>query len=199
MVAKSQSDAGSNTVDTALGAVEYFEQGEGAPVLFVRGSPGGGDQGIAMSRFLVPQGFRAIAPSRPGYLGTPLTDSMATPDQQADLELALMDALGVEQFAVMCWSGGGPSTYRLAAKHGDRVTALVMCAAVSKPYSFGKASTRSSCRPTSRSTGSRSARTSRCGPTRRATPCRPASSTTCSADRRRRPTVASIARALHAA
>ena len=128
---------GSTIVETPLGTVEYVEQGEGAPLLFTHGSPGGADQGIAMTRFLAAQGFRAICISRPGYLGTPLAESVATPDQQADLELALMDALGVEQFPVMCWSGGGPSTYRLAAKHGDRVTALVMCAAISNAYDFG--------------------------------------------------------------
>lgn len=36
----------------------------------------------------------------------------------------------------MCWSGGGPSSYRLAASHPDRVSALVAVAAVSKPYTF---------------------------------------------------------------
>ena len=47
-----------------------------------------------------------------------------------------MDALGIGTFAVMCWSGGGPSSYRLAAKHPDRVSALVTLAAVSMQYEF---------------------------------------------------------------
>ena len=58
-----------------------------------------------MGAFLVPRGFRVIAPSRPGFLRTPLTETVKTPDQQADPEVALMDALGVERFGVMCWSG----------------------------------------------------------------------------------------------
>jgi pimeloyl-ACP methyl ester carboxylesterase len=33
---------------------------------------------------------------------------------------------------VLCWSGGGPSSYRLAARHPGCVTALVALAAVSK-------------------------------------------------------------------
>jgi pimeloyl-ACP methyl ester carboxylesterase len=106
-------------------------------VLFVHGSPGGCDQGAVMTEFLVPKGFRTVSLSRPGYLRTPLSDAVATPDQQADLEIALMDTLGIEHFSVMCWSGGGPSSYRLSAKHGDRVTALVAIAALSKEYSFG--------------------------------------------------------------
>ena len=47
-----------------------------------------------------------------------------------------MDNLGIGTFAVMCWSGGGPSSYRLAAKHPDRVSALVALAALSMRYEF---------------------------------------------------------------
>src|SRR5262245_18571870 len=93
---------GATVVETALGKVEYIDRGEGAPVLFVHGSPGGCDQGAVMTEFLLPRGFRTISISRPGYLGTPLTDAVADPDQQAELELALMDALGIGEFAVMC-------------------------------------------------------------------------------------------------
>ena len=128
---------GSTVVDTSFGKVEYIDHGDGPPVLFVHGSPGGCDQGAVMTEFLVARGFRAISLSRPGYLGTPLSDALATPDQQADLEIALMDKLGIGTFAVMCWSGGGPSTYRLASKYGDRVSAIVALAALSKPYAFG--------------------------------------------------------------
>jgi len=127
----------STIAGTSLGTVEYIDSGQGSPVLFVHGSPGGCDQGAVMGAFLVLRGFRVIALSRPGYLGTPLSEAVKTPDQQADLELALMDSLGVERFGVMCWSGGGPSSYRLAARHPDRVTALVVLAGVSKRYEFG--------------------------------------------------------------
>jgi len=122
--------------DTELGAVEHLDRGVGDPVLFVHGSPGGADQGALMGAFLVAAGFRVVALSRPGYLGTPLDDDRATPDQQAALELALMDHLGIDRFAVVCWSGGGPSSYRLAAQHTDRVRALVSLAGVSGPYEF---------------------------------------------------------------
>lgn len=127
---------GATIVETAVGTVEYLEAGEGAPVLFIHGSPGGCDQGEVMTEFLVPHGFRAISLSRPGYLGTPLTDDVATPAQQADLALSLMDALGIDEFGLMCWSGGGPSSYVLTSEHGDRVSALVALAAVSKKYEF---------------------------------------------------------------
>lgn len=122
--------------DTALGPVEYTEAGDGPPVLFVHGSPGGSDQGALMGGFLAGAGFRVVAPSRPGYLDTPFTDATAAPDQQADLLVALMDELGHDAFGLACWSGGGPSSYRLAVEHPERVRALVPLAAVSRHYEF---------------------------------------------------------------
>ena len=122
--------------ETPVGVVEHHDAGTGPAVLFVHGSPGGWDEGELMSRFLVTAGFRVVSLSRPGYLATPLTDANATPDAQADLEAALMDVLGIDRFAVVCWSGGGPSSYRLAASRPERVAALVSIAGVSGGYEF---------------------------------------------------------------
>src|SRR4051812_28301363 len=83
-----------------------------------------------MGRFLADSGFEVIAPSRPGYLGTPL-EGRESIDDQADLHAALLEALGHERAGVVCWSGGGPSSYRLAVRHPERVSALVAFAAVS--------------------------------------------------------------------
>lgn len=129
-------DLGGAVVETPLGEVDYQDEGQGSPVLFVHGSPGGSDQGALMGRFLVSSGFRVVAPSRPGYLRTPLSDLTATPDAQADLLAAVMEALGIVRFAVVCWSGGGPSAYRLAVRYPERVTALISLAGVSQPYRF---------------------------------------------------------------
>jgi pimeloyl-ACP methyl ester carboxylesterase len=116
--------------------MQYVDDGSGAPVLFVHGSPGGSDQGRLMGGFLVARGYRVISPSRPGYHGTPLTDGNATPEQQAEMELAVMEGLGIDQFALVCWSGGGASSYTLAARNPGRVSALVAIAAVSGPYTW---------------------------------------------------------------
>jgi pimeloyl-ACP methyl ester carboxylesterase len=122
--------------DTPLGPVQYATLGEGAPVLVVHGTPGGWDQALAMARWLERAGgVRAILPSRPGYLGTPL-DGRAEIDAQADLHAALLDHLGVDRVGVLCWSGGGPSSYRLAVRHPERVGAIVALAAVSKPLTL---------------------------------------------------------------
>ena len=129
-------DLTTSTAPTAFGSIEFADVGSGDPVLFVHGSPGGADEGELMTRFLVEAGFRVICPSRPGYLGTPLTDGNATPQTQADQALALLDGLGIGSFGVACWSGGGPSSYLLTAQHPDRVSALVALAAVSQAYTF---------------------------------------------------------------
>lgn len=118
-------------VETRLGPVQCATAGEGPAVLVVHGSPGGIDQAEAMARFLVAGGYSAIVLSRPGYLGTPLGENR-TIDQQADLLAALLDALGVERAGVLCWSGGGPASYRLAIRHPGRVRAIVSLDSVSK-------------------------------------------------------------------
>lgn len=128
-------DESVQTVSTARGEVDCVIVGAGPPVLVVHGSPGGHDAGLAMARFLVAEGLRAIVVDRPGYFGTPL-GSGVTPDEQAELYAALFDALGLAAAGVLCWSGGGPSSYRLAARHPDRVRALVSVAAVSHRYHF---------------------------------------------------------------
>ncbi len=125
------------TATTGRGPVEYLDSGgDGAPVLFVHGTPGGCDQGELMGRFLVDAGFRVIAPSRPGYLQTPLDDDRATPAQQAGLHAALLESLDLDRVSLVCWSGGGPSSYQLAIERPDLVAAIVAIAAVSQPYTF---------------------------------------------------------------
>lgn len=130
---------GLRTVETTRGPVEVGTAGAGPPVLVVHGMPGGADQALAMGAFLVDAGFEVLAPSRPGYLGTPL-GSGASIDEQADLHAALLDSLGHDRVGVLAWSGGGPSAYRLAVRHPDRVRALVAAAAVSGPFDAGKGS-----------------------------------------------------------
>jgi len=127
-------DAAAEVIETALGPIEVARRGHGPPVLVVHGSPGGWDSSLAMGRFLVDASFELIAPARPGYQGTPLEGREAI-DAQADLLAALLDALGRERAGVLTWSGGGPSGYRLAVRHPDRVSALVAVAAVSHDLS----------------------------------------------------------------
>lgn len=126
------------TVLTKRGPVEFADDGpiDGPVVLTVHGSPGGSDQGRLMGGFLVDAGFRVVSPSRPGYLGTPWTPSVATPHVQAVMLADLMTELDIENFGVFSWSGGGPCGYRLAVEYPQRVRALVAFAALSARYEW---------------------------------------------------------------
>ena len=86
-----------------------------------------------MLNWLDPDRYRLLSCSRPGYLGTPLR-SGRTFEQQADLFAALLDALGVDRAAVVTLSAGGPAGYLLAARHPDRVSALVALSSVTGRY-----------------------------------------------------------------
>jgi pimeloyl-ACP methyl ester carboxylesterase len=123
----------STVVTTSRGRIEYAVVGYGTPVLVLHGSPGGIDAAVLMAQFLPKEEFAAVLVSRPGYMDTPLGDRPSI-DSEADLLAALLDELGIESAGVHCWSGGGPSAYRLAVRHPDRVRSLVAFAAVSKAY-----------------------------------------------------------------
>ena len=115
----------SKILKTAVGPIEYAEAGEGPPVLVIHGAGGGFDQGLDIGESFVQRGFRVIAPSRFGYLRTPLPQN-ASPAAQADAHAAVLDALGIQRCPVFGVSAGGPSAMQLALRHPDRVTALVL-------------------------------------------------------------------------
>jgi 2-hydroxy-6-oxonona-2,4-dienedioate hydrolase len=116
---------GTVVATTRCGLIEYQEAGTGLPLLMVHGSGGGHDQGMAFAGALAKQGIRVIAMSRFGYLRTPMPVN-ATPAAQADAHACLLDALGIQQAAIMGGSAGGPSAMQMAIRHPDRVSALIL-------------------------------------------------------------------------
>lgn len=112
-------------VETACGAMEVAVRGEGKPLLSIHGSAGGFDQALDLAARQLGEGYRVVAPSRFGYLGAPLPED-AAPRAQADAFVCLLDALEVEQAAVITSSAGGPSAVQLALNYPERVSALVM-------------------------------------------------------------------------
>lgn len=121
-------------VETSFGSVEYSMTGQGPAVLMAHGSPGGYDQGMAFSRLVESPVLTFIAVSRPGYLRTPLSIGK-TPEEQADIYAALLDALDIEQATVIGISGGGPSALQFALRHHDRCSGLVMICGLAQRYS----------------------------------------------------------------
>ena len=117
--------SGSQVIETRVGSIEYVLEGDGDQVvLSVHGTPGGFDQRFSLD------GFQVLAPSRPGYLRTPISAGR-TPREQADAYVALLDALSIDEVVVMGLSGGGPSSMAFAAAYPDRALALIALEAVS--------------------------------------------------------------------
>jgi len=118
----------SQVIETDCGPIEYASFGEGEPVLVMHGIFGGFDQGLAIAQGNVGERFHSIAPSRFGYLGTPLPVD-ASPAGQADAYVCLLDALGIEKAAILGTSAGATSALQFALRYPDRCSALVLFSA----------------------------------------------------------------------
>jgi pimeloyl-ACP methyl ester carboxylesterase len=122
------SDENSKVIETECGPINYASDGpeDGPPVLVVHGALGGYDQGLLFGQPLAKQGFRIIAPSRFGYLRTPIPETVSI-SAQADAHACLLDALEIkEQVAVFGTSAGSSSSLQFALRFPTRVRALVL-------------------------------------------------------------------------
>lgn len=138
---KLQSDQIPKTINTKAGLLEYVEFGKGPVILSIHGAMGGYDQSEILARTIGPEGFRYIAVSRPGYLGTPIK-SGKTPKEQAELYVELIDQLKIDKIGIFAISGGGPSAIYFAINNPDRCWGLVLASTLSGkmtekvPFSF---------------------------------------------------------------
>lgn len=119
----------SQVITSARGDIEYAVEGQGVPHVWIHGSPGGYENGLA-GRRAFPDLYRntmTITASRPGFLRTPLS-SGETFEEQADLYAALLDELRVDRAVVIAGSGGGYIGLQFALRHSERCIALVLMA-----------------------------------------------------------------------
>jgi pimeloyl-ACP methyl ester carboxylesterase len=93
----------------------------GHPVFLLHGTPGSRVGPLPRSMILHGLGVRLITFDRPGYGYSDRLESRQVADVTPDVE-AIADALGIEQFAVLGRSGGGPHALACAALLPDRVT-----------------------------------------------------------------------------
>jgi len=128
--------AGSKVIDTKKGPIEYAINGDSGPYLIImHGEPGGYDQTAALFSDMFDKGFRIISWSRPGYIRTPV-EVAKTYEDQADAAAALLDALNIEQAAVLAYSAGGAPAIYFASKYPNRIWALILECAVTRKYVF---------------------------------------------------------------
>ncbi|PJF31556.1 MAG: hypothetical protein CUN51_04290 [Candidatus Thermofonsia Clade 1 bacterium] len=115
---------GSRFVNVAETNIEYVQQGDKPPyVLISHQAMGGYDQGQAIGRLY--KGCSVIAPSRAGYLRTPL-DAGRTPEAMADTFAALLDYLNVPNVIIAGYSAGAMSAIAFAMRYPERCRALVL-------------------------------------------------------------------------
>lgn len=119
--------------DLPSGSMEYVLHGEGKPLLILHGGVGGYDQSLVLFRDCIPNGYQLICPSRPGYLGTPLSTGKSI-EEQADAIAELLAHLNIKSIAVIAMSAGGMVLYALALKYPHLVNAIVAIDAIAGQY-----------------------------------------------------------------
>lgn len=111
--------------DTRHGQIEYISWGTGPPVLVVHGAGGGFDQGRILAQAIGGGGYRWIAISRFGYLGSALPETPSTA-AQAEAFADLLDMLGIGRVSILAMSGGVPPSLQFAAMYPERVDRMVL-------------------------------------------------------------------------
>lgn len=136
-VAEERISKGSEIINAANGTLEYADVGSGYPVLVLHGAGGGYDQGILLSQIFFGDDndqFRIVAPSRFGFLHTPIPDGgnnqKSSFAAQADAYADLLDNLNIKKVVVVGFSAGGPSSIEFALRHPDKTSQLVLVSAV---------------------------------------------------------------------
>ena len=121
--------AGGRIIETERGPMEYERSGKGPAVLVLHGAAGGYDQGTLIGHQFFGAEFQVIAPSRFGYLNSPVPQDSSL-EAQADAYACLLDALGIDRVTVVAFSAGGPSGLHFALRYPDRTAALVTASAI---------------------------------------------------------------------
>ncbi len=115
----------------------YLETGdpEGRPVFYFHGGPGSRLEGLLYDEFNQQLGIRMIAVDRPGYGLSGFQENRTYLDWPDDVS-ELADQLGIDRFAVLGWSSGGPYAAVVAHEIPQRLTVAAIVAGEA-PYASG--------------------------------------------------------------
>ena len=103
---------------------EYGDRG-GEPVLSFHGGLSSRLDAAPAHQAALDLGVRLLSPDRPGIGRSTYQPGRRLLDWPADVA-ALTDALGIDRFAVMGWSCGGPYAAVCGARMSDRITAVAL-------------------------------------------------------------------------
>lgn len=118
---------------TTDGVLHWYDTGGTGPVvMWFHGSPQTGRPLAPVVDAAAARGIRLLSYARPAYGGSTPRPGRTVADAAADA-VAVADAAGVERFATMGASGGGPHALAAAALAPDRVFAAV-CLAGLAPF-----------------------------------------------------------------
>jgi pimeloyl-ACP methyl ester carboxylesterase len=115
----------SRRLEAPLATVEYVDDGVGVPIFLSHGVLGGHDNVRDLVDLWLSADYRAIAPSRFGYLGSTMPAG-ATVADEADVYAALLDHLGLRQVVMVGFSAGGPAAIQFALRHPHRLFGLIL-------------------------------------------------------------------------
>jgi len=120
------------TIPTSFGDVPLSadERGRGRPVLLLHGGAGPASVTGFADLLAHATGTRVIAPTHPGFGGTPRTEALTTIAGLAEVYAALFDVLDLDDVVVIGNSLGGWITAELALRHPPRLHRIVLVNAV---------------------------------------------------------------------
>ena len=103
----------------------YLDSGdpEGRPVFYFHGGPGSRLEGLMYDELNQQLGIRMIALDRPGYGLSDFQEDRTYLDWPDDVS-ELADQLGIDRFAVLGWSSGGPHAAVVAHGLPQRITVV---------------------------------------------------------------------------
>ncbi len=101
----------------------------GSPVLYFHGYPGSRLEGRLAASAARRQGLRLLAPDRPGFGASTFQPGRTIGAWAADVA-ELADQLGLERFAVVGVSGGGPYALACAARIPERLSRVALVGAL---------------------------------------------------------------------
>ena len=134
------SDYDAKTIPLSYGDMSYVDKGSGEVILSAHGIFGGYDQAYDTCKEYA-SGYRILAPSRFGYLGSDIL-GRGTPAEQAAAYVELLDQLKIDKVFVLATSAGGSIAIRFALDYPERTKGLILyCSAMppaAKPVKYAE-------------------------------------------------------------
>ncbi len=116
--------------------VEYYDEGEGQPILLIHGWMYSKIIFIIIIKRLLKDGFRVIAPDMPGFGNSEEFDDVHSPENYSEFLDRFVSKLGIKKFVLFGPSMGGIIALNYIIKHKEKVQKLI----VQAPFFYGKQS-----------------------------------------------------------